>query len=179
MFIARLLALSSTHGLLVEREWRDAALRDVLEVELAPYQREGQTHWTATGPNVRLTPKMALALGMAFHELATNAVKFGALSVPEGHVDITWSDQTGDSGRRLHLLWVEHGGPVVTTPVLKGFGSRLIAEGLAYELDGDVQVEYQPAGIRCTIDVPMDPEGDPSGAMPGAEREPGNRESRS
>ncbi len=155
-FIARLMALSSTHGLLVEREWRDAGLQDVLAAELAPYQAEGQTNWTATGPNLRLSPKMAVALGMGFHELATNAVKFGAFSVPTGHVDIEWSEHVDDSGRRLHLTWTERGGPTVAETVHKGFGSRLIAEGLAYELDGDVRLEYHPEGVRCTIDVPMD-----------------------
>jgi len=161
-FIARLMALSSTHGLLVEREWRDAGLRDVLEAELAPYQNAGQTNRTVTGQNLRLTPKMALALGMAFHELATNAAKFGALSVPTGHIDIAWSEQSGTGGRRLHLTWVERGGPRVTPPVHKGFGSRLIEDGLAYELDGEVQVEYKPEGIRCTVDVPIDATAEPA-----------------
>jgi two-component sensor histidine kinase len=107
--------------------------------------------------NLRLTPKMALALGMAFHELATNAAKFGAFSVPTGRVDIAWSEQPGEAGSRLHLTWVESGGPAVSEPVHKGFGTRLIAEGLAYELDGDVQVDYHPQGIRCTVDVPIAP----------------------
>ena len=162
VFMARLMALSSTHELLVQREWRDAGLRDVLKAELAPYQTAGQTNWTATGENLRLTPKMALALGMAFHELATNATKFGALSVPTGHIDIEWSVQSGEDGRRLHLTWVESGGPTVSAPVHKGFGSRLIAEGLAYELDGDVQVDYHPQGIRCTVDVPFPPASEPT-----------------
>ena len=106
VFIARLMALASTHELLVEREWRDAGLREVLEAELAPYQAAGRTNWTANGENLLLTPKMALALGMAFHELATNAAKFGAFSVPTGHVDIAWSEQSAEAGRRLHLTWI-------------------------------------------------------------------------
>ena len=160
VFLARLRALSTTHELLVDREWRDAGLRDVLEAELAPYQTAGKTNWTASGENLRLTPKMALALGMAFHELATNAVKFGAFSVPTGHVDIAWTERPGEGGRHLYLTWVETGGPIVTAPARKGFGSRLIAEGLAYELDGDVHVDYQPSGIHCVIDVPMIPVAD-------------------
>jgi two-component system, chemotaxis family, CheB/CheR fusion protein len=157
VFLARLRALSTTHELLVDSEWRDAGLRDVLEAELAPYQTAGRTNWTASGDNLLLTPKMVLALGMAFHELATNAVKFGALSVPTGHVAITWSEQPVEGGRRLHLSWVESGGPKVTAPTRKGFGSRLIAEGLAYELDGDVHIDYHPSGIRCEVDVPVIP----------------------
>jgi len=162
VFMARLRALSRTHDLLVDREWRDAGLRDVLEAELAPYQSPGKTNWTATGENLRLTPKMALAIGMAFHELATNAVKFGALSVPSGHIVIAWSEQQGDDGHRLHLTWVERGGPTVTEPAQKGFGSRMIAEGLAYELDGDVQVDYHPEGVRCIINVPIPAAGEPA-----------------
>jgi two-component system CheB/CheR fusion protein len=155
-FVARLMALSSAHDLLVEREWRDAGLRDVLEAELAPYQSVGYVRWTATGPDIRLTPKMTLALGMAFHELATNASKFGALSVSAGHIDISWWGENAKDGRRLHVLWVERDGPAVETPGRKGFGSRLIAEGLAFELDGPVQLDYLPTGIRCTMDVPME-----------------------
>jgi two-component system CheB/CheR fusion protein len=162
VFLARLLALSKTHELLVHREWRDAGLQDVLEAELAPYQTTGQTNWTASGENLRLTPKMALALGMAFHELATNAAKFGAFSVPAGHIAIAWSEQPGEDGRRLHLTWIESGGPTVTAPAHKGFGSRLIADGLAYELDGDVHVDYHPDGIRCVVDVPIPPASEPT-----------------
>lgn len=161
-FIARLMALSATHGLLVEQEWRDAGLRDVLAAELVPYQGAGSPRWTANGPDLRLSPRMAVALGMAFHELATNAVKFGALSVPAGHIDIDWTEHAGSGGQRLHLTWVERGGPRVTPPVHKGFGSRLIAEGLAFDLDGEVQVDYPPEGIRCTVDVPMDPTAEPA-----------------
>ena len=153
-FVARLVALSRTHEILVDREWRDAELRDVLEAELAPYRNVARSNWTASGPNVHLPPKMALALGMAFHELATNAAKFGALSVPAGHVDIVWSELEGS---RLHLLWAERDGPAVLAPVSKGFGSRLITEGLAYELDGEVRMDYLPGGVHCTVDVPMNP----------------------
>ncbi len=162
VFMARLQALANTHELLVDREWRDAGLRDVLDAELSPYQTIGKAKWTATGENLRLTPKMAVALGMAFHELTTNAAKFGALSVPSGHVTIAWSEQPGAGGPRLHLTWVESGGPTVTPPVQKGFGTRMIAEGLAYELDGDVNVDYHPEGIRCTVDVPIPPVGEPA-----------------
>ncbi len=155
-FVARLIALANTHGLLVAREWRDAALRDVLEAELAPYRSVGHARWTATGPDILLTPKMALAMGMAFHELATNAAKFGALTEQGGRVDIGWSNPPADGGTRLHLSWTECGGPVVAKPLRQGFGTRLISEGLGFELDGDVRIDYLPAGVRCDIDVPMD-----------------------
>jgi two-component system, chemotaxis family, CheB/CheR fusion protein len=155
-FVARLIALSNTHDLLTRGEWQGAALGDVIEAELAPYQSAGHERWMTRGPNISLTPKMALALGMAFHELATNAAKYGALSVPAGHIEVRWRRVEAASGHRLHLSWVESGGPVVVTPQRKGFGSRLISDGLAFELDGDVVVEYDAAGIRCTVDAPLD-----------------------
>ncbi len=163
VFLSRLRALSSTHELLVDREWRDVGLRDVLEIEMAPYQTDGKTN-ELDGDRGRIfvSPrKWTLALGMAFHELATNAVKFGALSVPTGHIAIDWSEQPGESGPRLHLTWVESGGPAVTPPAHKGFGSRLISEGLAYELDGDVEFDYRPEGIRCVVDVPIQAAAEP------------------
>jgi two-component system, chemotaxis family, CheB/CheR fusion protein len=154
-FVARLIALSNTHDLLTQGEWQGASLGDVLEAELAPYLGPGQTRWTASGANIQLQPKMALALGMAFHELATNAAKYGALSVATGHIDVSWRNEKSESGRRLHLSWIESGGPTVEKPLRKGFGSRLIADGLAFELDGDASVEYDPAGVRSTVDVPL------------------------
>jgi two-component system, chemotaxis family, CheB/CheR fusion protein len=155
-FVTRLIALSSTHDLLTRGEWQGAALGDVLAAELAPYQGADHTRWTATGPNLRLSPKMALAFGMAFHELTTNAAKYGALSVPTGHVAVTWRSVVAGTGPRLELSWVESGGPVVAKPLRKGFGSRLIADGLAFELDGEVEVDYDPEGVRCIVGAPLD-----------------------
>ena len=156
-FVARLVALSNTHNLLTQGEWQGAALRDVLAAELAPYHSDQRVRWKMAGPDIQLTPKMALALGLAFHELVTNAVKYGALSTAAGCIDITWQDQQAEVGRSLHLSWVESGGPPVKTPTHVGFGSRLIAQGLAFELDGEVRVEYAAAGLRCTVDAPLDP----------------------
>ncbi len=154
-FVARLMALSHTHDLLMRSEWQDAALYDVIEAELAPYQSNGQLPWTAVGQNVRLDSKAALAIGMAVHELATNASKYGALSVPGGRIEMSWEKRGAGDEQRLHFRWVESGGPAVVEPPHKGFGTRLIAEGLAFELDGDVQLDFDPAGIRCTIDIPL------------------------
>jgi two-component sensor histidine kinase len=127
----------------------------VIEAELAPYQSAGHKRWATGGPAIRLKPKIALALGMAFHELATNAAKYGALSTPTGHIEVRWRSLKAASGRRLHLSWVESGGPTVKKPLRKGFGSRLVADGLAFELDGDVRIDYAPTGVRCTVDSPL------------------------
>lgn len=152
-FIARLIALATTHDLLTNAAWQGAALRDLIEAELAPYL-DGEARWHANGTDVKLGPNAALALGMAIHELATNAAKYGALSAPEGRVDVTWEYEAGKA-RKLRLSWVESGGPTVEQPKKSGFGSRLITEGLALELDGEVQLEFDPAGVRCTINVPL------------------------
>jgi two-component sensor histidine kinase len=98
---------------------------------------------------------MALSLSMALHELCTNAVKYGAMGVPDGRVHITWSTLKTGTGSRLVMRWEERGGPPVFAPIHKGFGSRLIQEGLARELNGDVRLIYEPEGVVCTIDVPL------------------------
>ena len=154
-FLSRLVALSKTHNLLTQGEWEGALLRDVLETELAPYAGEKHGRWVATGADIHLPPKMVLAFGMAFHELATNAAKYGAFSAPAGRVDVSWHNDTADTGRRLRVLWAESGGPIVEPTARKGFGSRMIS-GLAFELDGDVQFHFDPDGVRCTFDVPLE-----------------------
>jgi two-component sensor histidine kinase len=98
---------------------------------------------------------MALSLSMAMHELCTNAVKYGALGAPDGRVHVSWSTLDTSSGLRLALRWEEHGGPLVSLPSRKGFGSRLIQEGLARELDGEARLIYRPQGVICTIDAPL------------------------
>ncbi len=155
VFLARLMALSGTHDLLTDGKWHRASLRDVLEAELRPYQGGGHNPWNIMGSDIQIDAKMALALGMAFHELATNAVKYGALSVPDGHLEIKWENRLIDGISRLRISWIEMGGPVVTKPARRGFGSRLITDGLAYELDGTVQIAYEPDGLRCMIDAPL------------------------
>jgi two-component sensor histidine kinase len=107
------------------------------------------------GPDLRVAPPMALSLSMALHELCTNAVKYGALGAPEGEVHISWSTLKSASGLRLVMRWEERGGPIVVAPARKGFGSRLIQEGLARELNGEVRLIYEPSGVVCTVDVPL------------------------
>ena len=108
-----------------------------------------------SGEEVLLSPKLALALSMAVHELATNASKYGALRGPTGCVEVHWQvrDENGDA--RLKLQWTERGGPPVDTPVRRGFGTRLITEGLAFELNGEATIDYAKSGVVCVIDVPL------------------------
>jgi two-component sensor histidine kinase len=153
---ARLLALSRSHDLLTRENWESADLRQVALHALEPFaDRHGSLmHFTMEGPDVRLPPKMALALGMAFHELATNASKYGALRHEGGRIDLTWLLLGTRQGDSLRLLWRERGGPEVHAPQRKGFGSRLLEERLAQELDGEVGLDYRAEGLICQIDMP-------------------------
>ncbi|HEX4262046.1 MAG TPA: HWE histidine kinase domain-containing protein [Acetobacteraceae bacterium] len=167
VFIGRMMALSEAHGLLFQSNWTGAALCDVVGRTLAPFRRDigggqigGQEidgRIDAAGPPVRLTPKMALALGMMVHELAINAVKHGALRVAEGHVEIAWSSvaEPEDEGARVELRWTERGGPPVAPPARHGFGTKLIERGVVYELDGAVSLDFAPEGFSCRIDFPL------------------------
>jgi PAS domain S-box-containing protein len=157
-FSARLLALSHTHNLLAADAWTGARLGDIVAGELAPYNREdanGGERVHLCGDEVLLSPKLALALSMAIHELATNASKYGALSTASGRVDIRWQVKAEGRHDRLQLQWVESGGPPVQAPTRRGFGTRMITEGLAYELNGEASLEYAKTGVSCRIDVPL------------------------
>jgi len=114
---------------------------------------------------VRLPPRMALALAMALQELATNAVKYGALSNEAGEVRIQWALDRTKVPPCLHLRWQEGGGPPVKVPTRRGFGTRLIERSLALDLDGDVQIDFAPGGVVCTVDAPLSP-ADPQPAAP-------------
>ncbi len=158
---ARLMALSDAHNLLTEHNWEGATLGRVAEMALQPHRSERHDRFEVAGPEVQLLPKTALAIAMALHELATNAIKYGALSNENGRISITWQVRNGDGGPRLHLIWVEQGGPPVTPPTRKGFGTRLVERGLAAELDGRVELSYDLSGLKCTIDAPLPKSGVP------------------
>jgi PAS domain S-box-containing protein len=151
-FQDRLLSLSRTHDLLNETSWEGASLRDILQKEFAPHIAEAP-RFTLRGPEVDLPPKTAVVLGMVLHELVTNAMKYGALSVPGGRVDVEWHD-TGPGA--LQLTWQERGGPAVEKPATQGFGSRLIAQAINHELAGTVDLNYDPDGFRCRFSIPLD-----------------------
>ena len=153
---SRLFALSRSHDLLTRENWESAGLLDIVNAALEPFGvANGRSErFKVTGENVRFPPKTVLALGIAFHELATNAVKYGALSGETGCVRVAWTIQQGNDGNRLILRWSEEGGPSVTPPTKKGFGSRVNERGLAIELGGTTRLEYRPDGVICTIDIP-------------------------
>jgi two-component sensor histidine kinase len=156
-FQERLFALARAHDILTRDNWEGAELREVVGEVTEPYCRQSSGRCEIDGPRVRLTPSMALALSMAVHELATNAAKYGALSLPTGQVSISWTVTPGEL-RHLVLSWRERGGPPVAPPTRKGFGTRLIERSLAQELSGEVDLAYVPTGVVCTIKAPL-PEG--------------------
>lgn len=154
-FEGRLMALARAHDVLTTESWEGAELRNIVAQALAPYRSFGEDRLTIRGPEVRLSPRIALALSMALQELTTNAVKHGSLSNTTGRVDIAWDIARAEPGSRLHLRWQESGGPPVQPPIRQGFGSRLIERSLARELNGDVQITFHPEGVLCTVDAPL------------------------
>lgn len=158
VFNAHMAALSDAHNLLTEDNWQSASLRGVVERALAPHLQTvlDGNRFRLNGPDGRLHPKVAVTLAMALHELMTNATKYGALSTPEGRVDVDWQLQQGEAGvQRLEMTWQEHGGPPVTPPTRKGFGSRLIERQLPMEFDGQAAITYDPAGVICRLHIPL------------------------
>jgi PAS domain S-box-containing protein len=153
-FQARLLALSHTHDLLTRSHWEGADLGAILQHET---EAHGSHRVSVNGPRVALPPAAALSLGMIFHELATNAAKYGALSGPDGRILVDWSvaDQTRP---RLQLIWREIGGPAVTPPDRKGFGSRLIERNVRHDLAGEVELDYARDGFVATFSIPLNRE---------------------
>ena len=154
-FEGRLLSLSAAHNILTREHWAGAGLGAVVEEVLRPFEAGGtrvSTRFSLSGPDLRLPPRVALALGMVLHELCTNAAKHGALATPEGRVEITWDVGAPENGsRRLRLLWRESGGPPVVAPARRGFGSRLIERGLSSELGGSARIAFPAEGVVCEI----------------------------
>jgi two-component sensor histidine kinase len=155
-FSSRIIALARANDLLTGENWEGASLYDLVASVAVAHAGNEPNRFRADGPVVRLSPKIALSLSMAMHELATNAVKYGALSNDRGRVDVAWSVQAGGQKERLHLEWRESGGPPVSPPSRRGFGSRLVERGLAGELGGTVQLNFEPTGVVCVIEAPMD-----------------------
>jgi two-component system CheB/CheR fusion protein len=154
-FNGRLKTLSQTHDLLTRSQWRGTGMRELVEMELAPYGGEDDGRWTLDGRDACLNPKAALAVGLALHELTTNAVKYGALSVPEGRIEVAWRVEAAEAGRTLHLDWTERGGPPVKKkPKENGFGLKLI-QGLDYELAAKVALDFKRRGLECRIELPL------------------------
>jgi two-component sensor histidine kinase len=155
VFEARVLSLSRTHDLLVENAWRAAPIRDILCSELGPYDDGAGTRVLLAGPAVELSAELAVPIGMAIHELTTNAAKYGAFSTPRGWLEVEWDVRGLDGGRRLRLSWTEHDGPPVEKPSRKGFGSSLIQRLLTMQCKAEIDFDFDRPGLRFRMSVPL------------------------
>ena len=153
-FGARLQALAASHDLLVRESWHGASVNELIRSQLAAYVDRMESRIAIEGPAVALKPEAAQNLGLALHELAVNAARFGALSVPEGRVSITWDRRDGANGRGLELDWREQQGPKVRPRRKRGFGSMVIERNLARALDAEVNLDFDPDGLHCHIVIP-------------------------
>jgi two-component system CheB/CheR fusion protein len=161
-FLGRLRALAPGNSLLSNEGWQTVSLTTLLLEELRPFVHPDRSKFRIEGPTVLLEPRAALSLGMAIHELTTNAVKYGALSLTDGVVDVRWCREPTSDGEQLVLEWVEHGGPPVTAPANRGFGMTLIERALKQNMSAQVDVEFAVVGVKATLRAPL-PSG-PSGA---------------
>lgn len=153
-FSARLRALAEAHDLLTQRDWQWAALDEVISRALKPFRDGRGERMKAQGPALMMAPNSALLIAMLLHELGTNAVKYGALSNASGTVQVDWRVEGEGQDPRLVLAWTEQGGPEVTQPSHKGFGSRLIEHALQAE-HGEADMVYAPTGLRCVLRMPL------------------------
>lgn len=149
-FQARVLALAAAHDLLTREAWHGADMAEIAHTILQTWAEDGRA--SISGPSVRVSPKQALAVAMAFNELMTNAVKHGALSVPHGRVSLSWTRGSG-----CEIQWVERGGPTVSPPKRQGFGLRVLGRALTAELGKPVELRFEPAGVRCSIHLDPEP----------------------
>ncbi|MBF9232030.1 PAS domain-containing protein [Microvirga alba] len=158
-FVGRIVSLARTHNLLTEDLWQKAALEDLIRTELGPYEDESRNRITIEGPFVELPSEAAVPVGMAIHELTTNAAKHGALSAFGGQVDVKWEIKPGGDRPILSFSWTEQGGPRVSAPSQQGFGSRLLQRVLTTQLQADVAMDFRADGLlfKMTMPIPGEP----------------------
>ena len=158
-FEGRLGALAEAHNLLSQEKWEGSEFQDVVARVLQPYRLNNPERVRMFGPKVPLSPRLAVVLSMIVHEIATNAAKYGALSSDTGTVALDWEVLDDSDGRKLRMVWTEAGGPRVTAPVQRGFGSRLIERSARDQLGGEATVDFLPHGVVCTVSCAL--EGEP------------------
>jgi two-component sensor histidine kinase len=158
-FEGRLGALAEAHNLLSKEKWQGSELKDVVGRVLQPYLLNSPERVRKAGPTVPLSPRLAVVLSMIIHEIATNAAKYGALSNDTGTVRLDWEAVTENGKPKLRLIWAEAGGPPVTAPVQRGFGSRLIERSARDQLGGEATVDFLPRGVVYTVICSLEDEG--------------------
>jgi two-component sensor histidine kinase len=150
-FEGRLGALAEAHNLLSQEKWQGSELQDVVARVLKPYLLNNPERVRMFGPKVPLSPRLAVILSMIVHEIATNATKYGALSNDSGTVTLDWEVLEESDGNKLRMIWTETGGPHVSAPVQRGFGSRLIERSARDQLGGEATVDFLPRGVVYTV----------------------------
>lgn len=153
-FAGRLQALARSHDLLVQQSWHGASLDELLRAQLAHYIERGNSQVSLEGPDVVLKPEAAQSLGLAFHELTTNAAKYGSLVEPKGRVTIKWRVLPPSAGGGIEILWTESAGPKVAGAKNRGFGSMAVEQNLRRALDAEVELQFAAKGLRCRIVLP-------------------------
>jgi two-component system CheB/CheR fusion protein len=151
-FEGRLHALGRAHDMLVAEDWSRADLDQLIRRTFDPYGLDERL--LIAGPSLNLTPEAGVSMAMVLHELATNAVKYGALSNPCGRLQVTWQLEAREDGPWVQLKWIESGGPSVTSPSRRGFGSSLIERSVTHQLDGTATADFRPEGLRYEIAFP-------------------------
>lgn len=150
-FSARIVSLADTHSMLTDDYWQMASLHKLLESELRHYDTTDKSRVVLEGPNVALVADIAIPIGMAFHELASNSSKYGALSRPTGRLEVRWSVSNSEGERMLNLDWLEKGGPKVEQPRRRGFGTTLLEKVVAVQCQAKVELNYHPDGLRFAM----------------------------
>jgi PAS domain S-box-containing protein len=150
-FIARLRTLFGAAEIVMGSQRRQADLGDILKAALLPFAADTGERLHVEGPRVQVQEQTAASVALAIHELATNAMKYGALSTPKGQVSLQWKSKAKDKSAHVEIVWKESGGPLVRTPLREGFGSRVIRYATSRERDGSVVLAYEPSGVTCTI----------------------------
>ena len=154
-FSARIVSLADTHSMLTDDYWQTASLRKLLEGELRHYETHDKPRILLEGPHVALVADIAIPVGMAFHELASNSSKFGALSRPQGRLDVRWSVGSSGDAQIVNLDWQERDGPKVEQPKRRGFGTTLLEKVVAVQCDANVELNYHRDGLRFTMALPL------------------------
>ncbi|WP_091586087.1 sensor histidine kinase [Mesorhizobium qingshengii] len=154
-FSARIVSLADTHSMLTDDYWQTASLKKLLEGELRHYETRDRPRILLDGPDVALVADIAIPVGMAFHELASNSSKFGALSRPHGRLDVRWSVRGASNVRIVNLDWREHDGPKVEPPKRRGFGTTLLEKVVAVQCDAKVELNYDRDGLHFTMALPL------------------------
>jgi two-component sensor histidine kinase len=154
-FSARLISLAETHTMLTDDYWQTALLHKLLKTELRPYDTPETSRISMEGPDVALVADLAIPIGMAFHELASNSSKYGALSKPEGRLEIRWSVSSPADARMLDFSWRERAGPKVTSPKRRGFGTTLLEKVVTVQCQAEIDLKYHTDGLQFAMRLPL------------------------